>query len=168
MSIRIPIFLSCASTLNAPQQAIYDHLTHALEQERLQPRALGRSDFPQSDPMTEVLYLARACYGGIILGFAQMDFPGGVLKPGTAAETTVARMVLPTPWNQIEAGLLVGLHKPLLVFAEHGVSGGIFDPGAIGGVIQKLSAQRFGQVEKDGMRERIRQWSAQVRSQFRS
>lgn len=168
MTIRIPVFLSCPSTLNSRQQAIYDALTEALEQERLQPRALGRSDFPQSDPMTEVFYIARACYGGIILGFAQMDFPAGVLKPGTQSETPIQRTMLPTPWNQIEAGLMVGLRKPLLVFCETGVSGGIFDQGAFGGFIQKLPVDSFGAADREAMRERVRQWSAQVRSMFRS
>ncbi|MDX2156454.1 MAG: hypothetical protein SFW09_08080 [Hyphomicrobiaceae bacterium] len=167
-TIKIPVFLSCPSILNERQQVVYDCLTDALDQERLQPRALGRSDFPQSDPMTEVYYIARACYGAIILGFAQMDFPSGVIKPGTSSETPVARTVLPTPWNQIEAGMMIGLRKPLLVFAEQGVTGGIFDPGAFSGYIQKLTVDNFGPGEREGMRERVRQWSAQVRSLFRS
>jgi hypothetical protein len=130
MAIRIPIFLSAPTTLNPAQQAIYDAILRCLEDERLQPRALGRSDFPQSDPLTEVYYVARACYGGIILGFAQLDFESGVLKRGSPAQKRLGPIVMPSPWNQIEAGMLVALRRPILVFVEEGITGGIFDQGA--------------------------------------
>ena len=168
MAIRIPIFLSAPTTLNPAQQAIYDAILRCLEDERLQPRALGRSDFPQSDPLTEVYYLARACYGGIILGFAQLDFESGVLKRGSPAEKRLGPIVMPSPWNQIEAGMLVALRRPILVFVEEGITGGIFDQGAHSGYLQKFRAEGFDDHDREQMRERIRLWSAVVRTAFRS
>ena len=38
--------------------------------------------------------------------------------------------VAPTPWNQLETGLLFGLGLPLLVLKQEGITGGIFDEGA--------------------------------------
>ncbi|MCB1512330.1 MAG: hypothetical protein KDJ36_15625 [Hyphomicrobiaceae bacterium] len=165
MAIRIPIFLLCPSLLTGPQQETYDYLCDVLAEEGLQPRALGRSDFPQSDPMTEVYYIARACYGGIILGFKQMAAEAVTLKPDTPAARDVGAVALPTPWNQVEAGILIALRRPLLVFAEDGIEGGVFDQGAFPGFLQRL---RLAQSDREAVRERVRHWSAQVRTVYRS
>jgi hypothetical protein len=167
MALKIPVFLSSPSILSAAQEAIYDEVRIVLDEERLQPRALGRSDFPQSDPITEVYYIIRACYGGVILGFSQITFQDGVMKGGTPAEQPTGPMSFPTPWNQIEAGMLVALRLPLLVFAERGVSGGIFDQGAFPGYLQRLTPASHGQPDREATRERVRNWASEVRARYR-
>ena len=42
-----------------------------LDDNDLEARALGRSDYPTELPLREVLLIARHCPGGIILGFEQ-------------------------------------------------------------------------------------------------
>jgi hypothetical protein len=167
LKIKIPIFLSAPTILNPLQQVIYDAALNILDEEGLQPRALGRSDFPQSDPVTEVYYVARACYGGMVMGFAQVEFEQGVMKRGSPAEKPVGKIVIPTPWNQIEAGILVALNRPILLFAEEGVTGGVFDQGALSGYLQKFRPDAFEAYDREQMRERIRHWSAAVRTLFR-
>jgi hypothetical protein len=96
----------------------------------LEPRALGRSDYPTELPLREVLVIAKHCAGGIILGFEQYRSLDGIDKPGTGSEARRGPSVpFPTPWNQLEAGILFGLGLPLLIFRESGISGGIFDAG---------------------------------------
>jgi hypothetical protein len=169
MAIKISIFLSAPTMINADQQVVYDFVCDALGEENLQPRALGRSDFPQSDPTTEVYYMMRACYGGIILGFTQIEATSGTIKPGTSAAKEISQPVnLPTPWNQIEAGIMLAMRKPILVFAQEGVSGGVFDQGAFPGFLQVFNPLKMGEIDWENMRERIRLWSADVRHQFRN
>jgi hypothetical protein len=96
----------------------------------LEPRALGRSDYPADLPLREVLVIARHCAGGIILGFNQFTATSGMWKPGTAREASIAEPIqFPTAWNHLEAGILFSLGRPLLVFKESGLSGGVFDHG---------------------------------------
>lgn len=96
----------------------------------LEPRALGRSDYPTELPLREVLLLARHCAGGIILGFEQFQADTGTWKRGTSTAQAVARPTpFPTSWNHLESGILFGLGLPLLVFKEDGITGGIFDNG---------------------------------------
>ncbi len=168
-AIRIPVFVSAPSVLNTMQQAVYDYVANVLNDEGLQPRALGRSDFPESDPVTEVYYIARACYGGIILGFSQIEVTNGTIRKGADAAIAIAQpMALPTPWNQLEAGILSALRKPLLVFAEKGVTGGVFDRGALRGYVQEFDPARMEARDWERIRERIRHWTATVRTAFRS
>ena len=169
MSIKIPVFVSAPSLLNPAQQSIYDYVVGALAEEKLQPRSLGRSDFPESDPITEVYYVARACYGGLILGFSQIEAKTGVIRRGTPGEVSLEKpLILPTPWNQIEGGILAALRKPLIVFAEKGVSGGVFDQGAIRGYLQVFDPAAMSVHDWDQIRERIRHWTAIVRTTYRS
>ena len=73
-----------------------------------------------------------------------------------------------TPWNQIEAGMLTALRRPLLYFAERNVEGGVFDQGASSGYLQRLDPGAFDDLAREQIRERIRIWSAEVRAAFRS
>lgn len=186
MAVHIPIFLSKPSKLNAQQEHILRYVNQTLDQENLMPRTLGQSDFPQSNPIAEAAHLARACYGGLILGFVQIETPPGIYKNArTAAKKDPASkdayrsaatdqkstgsepLVFPTPWNHIEAGMLVAFRKPLLVFAEQGITGGIFDKGAFAGFMQEFKAGPLNKREREVIRERVRLWSADVRSAFR-
>lgn len=169
MAVSIPIFLSAPTRLSPPQAEVYEFAVGALTEEALSPRALGRSDFPQHDPLTEVFYVARACYGGVIMGFTQVEATKGKIKAGTEAEAEISTpLALPTPWNQIEAGLLMGMRKPLLIFSQDGVSGGVFDQGAFSGYLQKFRPGGMTIGDWEQMRERIRLWAADVRKHFRS
>ena len=168
MAVSIPVFLSAPTSLNLEQDEIYKFTVDALRQEALLPRALGRGDYPQHDPLTEVYFIARACYGGLILGFSQVEASSGVIKSGTSNEKQITSPVrFPTPWNQIEAGLLLALRKPLLVFCQDGVAGGIFDQGAFSGFLQRFKPGAMTSTDWEQMRERVRHWSAEVRGHFR-
>src|SRR4051794_6753585 len=103
--MKIPVFVSCPTILNDSQQASRQLILDELDRFRLEPRALGRSDYPVDVPLREVLVLARRCAGGIILGFAQLLISEGVNKPGTPQERDVRSFPMPSPWNHIEAGI---------------------------------------------------------------
>src|SRR5664280_3120400 len=127
----IPVFVSCPTDLSAPQQGARKIIVDLLADMRLDPRALGRSDYPTELPLREVAVIAKHCSGGIILGFEQFraDAGAGTWKrgiPGKELRTTESTG-FPTPWNQLEAGILFGLQLPLLIFREPGITGGVFD-----------------------------------------
>src|SRR5262245_4744667 len=130
--MQIPAFVSSPTSLNEKQGAVYRLILGELGHHGIAARALGTTDYPTSFPLREVLTLARHCCGGVILGFSQFETKGGVWKPGTAKPIripTAKTIVFPTPWNQLEAGILFSLGKPLLIFRETGISGGVFDHG---------------------------------------
>ena len=122
--MKIPVFVSCPTDLSPAQEASRKVILRELANLDLEPRAIGRSDYPTELPLREVLILARHCAGGVVLGFVQFESKSGVLKPGTEKERQASdRMAFPTPWNQLEAGILFGLQLPLLVFREEPVAG---------------------------------------------
>ncbi len=163
MAIKIPVFLSAPSTLSAKQNISYEFIKSCLAYENLEGRALGKTDFPETNPLSEVLFIARSCFGGIIAGFQQTWITGGWHKINTPAKKAIKNEILPTPWNQIEAGILFALRKPLLVLREEGVSGGIFDQGMSDNYLIKIDIDN-----QEAIREGIRSWGSKVRNTYRT
>src|SRR3954447_20890464 len=98
-----------------------------LEERGCAARTLGRTDYPNKAPMTAVRELMTECEGVIVLGLRQIEVIDGIVKPGSGEERTLRGEFLPTPWNQLEAGVAFALELPLMLIKEHGVEGGVFD-----------------------------------------
>jgi len=159
---KIPVFISCPTTLNKKQADLRKYLIEVIEDLNMEPRALGRSDYPKDYPLKEVAIIARRCSGGIILGFEQVRVSSGKIKAGTASESDIkTEMLFPTPWNQIEAGILFGLKLPLLIFKEDGVSGGVFDNGISDAFVHTFPS-KLNNVKKDEIKQVIQKWFGQV------
>lgn len=165
--MKIPVFVSCPTALNPEQQAARDLVMEELELFFLEPRALGRSDYPTDLPLREVYILGTHCSGGIVLGFEQFYAPNGVFKRGTPEEKPVDNGVsCPTPWNQLEAGVLFGLGLPLLVFRDENVKGGIFDPGVTDVFVHRMPTPTLTSEKRDELRELFLKWQARVREHY--
>ena len=138
-----------------------------LDDNDLEPRALGRSDYPTELPLREVLLIARHCSGGVILGFAQCRADSGVLKPGTSAEKRVSTPLLfPTPWNHLESGILFGLRLPILVFREEGITGGVFDNGVSDVFVHPIPSPDITGTAKAALKQVFQRWAGKVREHY--
>jgi hypothetical protein len=84
--MRIPVFVSSPTQLSPVQEASRTVITTLLDELHLEPRALGRSDYPDEYPLREISVIAKHCSGGIILGFEQLYATAGIWKRGTPEE----------------------------------------------------------------------------------
>ncbi len=167
--MRIPIFLSSPTQLNKAQDASRQVVLELLEELHLEPRALGRSDYPDEYPLREVSVIARHCSGGIILGYEQCLATAGTWKRGTAEETKFTSknsVPFPTPWNQLEAGILFGLKLPLLIFKEEGISGGVFDAGVTDVFVHKMPEPKMPSEERKALKSVFLKWHAKVSGHY--
>jgi hypothetical protein len=164
----IPIFVSKPSKLSFDQDYVRQEIYRAIADEDLLPRTVGDSDVASQFPLKEAAILARACYGGLILGFRQTMAPEITEKFGTDVQHEVLGQVFfPTPWNQIEAGMLFALRRPLIVLAEQGIKGGIFDHGSSDKFISNLPGREAFESHRANVRQVIRDWAAEVRAEYR-
>jgi hypothetical protein len=160
----IPVFVSCPTALSDKQAISYRIVLRLLKRYSLEPRALGRSDYPTELPLREVLVIAQHCAGGIILGFEQYRSMEGINKPGTEGEEYQRYITsFPTPWNQLEAGILFGLRLPLLIFREGEISGGIFDMGVTDVFIHPMPDDGS---DSHGLKDVFLKWQANVRQKY--
>ena len=165
----IPVFVSCPTDLNAEQSSAQIFIYRELGKLGLQARTVGKTDYPASTPLLEVLQLARHCSGGLVLGFTQFESKGGMWKRDTPREKAVKaadRVNFPTPWNQLETGILFALGLPQLVFREEGVVGGVFDPGAMDVFVHRMPTGTLKAQEKRAVREVLRKWSGKVQARY--
>jgi hypothetical protein len=163
----IPVFVSCPSTLNPEQQKSREIILSELEVFGLEPRAIGRSDYPIDFPLREVYLLSKRCSGGLILGFEYFQSNGGVLKPGTPEARTIGGPIpFATPWNQVEAGILFTLGLPLLVFRENEITGGIFDNGVSDAFIHRMPAPDCNREIRNSLHQVFARWQARVRENY--
>jgi len=138
-----------------------------LDDNGLEPRALGRSDYPTELPLREVLLIAKHCSGGVILGFEQFRADTGVIKPGTPAEKRVITpLPFPTPWNHLESGILFGLQLPILVFREDGITGGVFDYGVSDVFVHPLPSPGIKGAPKAALKQVFQRWAGKVRQNY--
>lgn len=159
---KIPVFISSPTTLNKKQNELREMIVSIIEGLNMEARALGRSDYPKDYPLKEVAIIAKRCSGGIILGFEQMRIYDGKMKVGTKDEKVIKREVLlPTPWNHIEAGILFGLKVPLLIFKEEGINGGVFDHGITDAFVHILP-KKITENKQNEIRQVIQKWFAEV------
>ena len=167
--MKVPVFVSCPIALSPAQERSYEIITAEMDILQLEPRALGRGDYPAELPLREVFSIARHCAGGIILGFSQFETDSGTWKQGTDAERLQSsRIVFATPWNHLEAGILYGLGLPLLIFREETITGGIFDPGITDTFTHNMPSLPLDDEKRDTLRQVFLKWSAGVRANYHS
>ena len=165
----IPVFVSMPNTLSQQQRLAQQLIFGELGHHGIEARTLGRTDYPTSFPLREVLTLAKHCSGGVILGFSQVVATAGVLKNGTPFKTRINKgkhILFPTPWNQLEAGILFAIDVPLLVFREPGISGGVFDNGVTDLFVHPMPKPDAEYQEKKALRAVFQKWTAQVRVHY--
>lgn len=167
--MRIPVFISAPSPDNlSPAQERSTAIIHKLvKRYKLEWRALGRSDYPNDLPLKEVLRMAKHCSGGIILGFEQFRATGGEFKPGSPnAKPVTSTVSFPTPWNQLEAGILFSTGLPIMIFREPGISGGVFDVGTSEVFIHQMPVVTMTSQALDDLDSVFQNWVARVRRHY--
>jgi hypothetical protein len=163
----IPVFVSCPTSLSDDQRASRVLILRQLKRFNLEPRALGRSDYPTELPLREIMLLARHCSGGVILGFEQYRSLTGVHKPATPEEQKQdVEVSIPSAWNHLEAGILFGLRLPILIFREKEIEGGVFDPGVSDVFIHEMPTPTDTKARKDALGDVFLKWQAEVRRHY--
>jgi hypothetical protein len=165
----IPVFVSMPNTLHKQQSLAQQLVLGELGHQGIEARTLGRTDYPTSFPLREVLTLANHCSGGVVLGFSQFEATAGTWKKGTPFKTSVKKgkpVLFPTSWNQLEAGILFALNVPLLVFRESGISGGVFDNGVTDLFVHPMPNPAAEYEEKKALRAVFQKWTAKVRAHY--
>jgi hypothetical protein len=168
-AVQIPVFVSAPTHLSEAQDAARRRILVLLEEFGLEPRALGRSEYPVDYPLREVAVIARDCSGGVILGFEQFRSLSGIARPGSSTEQQVKEpRSFPTAWNNLEAGILFALRVPLLIFREATVQGGVFDVGVTEAFVHLMPSGDPRQGDPQELRNVLLRWQSRVRERYYS
>lgn len=160
------VFLSKPGILDERQRHLVDQIRRMVEEQGLTCQTIERSDYPKFGQIAEVRRLMGGCAGAVILGMRQLDVRDGTWRLDTAEEAPVSNIRLPTPWNQIEAGMAAMRGLPILLVAEVGVTGGILDLGGSDGFLYRLDLDGGAPSRTGG--EPFACWCAAVRERARA
>jgi len=115
------IFVSVGKTSTPEQEDFVRAVEDRLRAEGLMPHTVGRNTFSSDAPLLKVKELMTQCTGAAVIALERKYFPSGVERRGSAAASELRDVVLPTPWNQIEAAMAYCHGHPLLVIVEEGL-----------------------------------------------
>ena len=165
--MKIPVLILCPTSLSPSHEAARTVIIRQLDDNDLEARALGCSDYPTERPLREMLLIARSLLGWDNSGLEQFRASGGLKKRGTPAEEQVSTSIpFPTRWNHLESGILFGLHLPTPVFREDGITGGTFDIGVSDVLIHPMPPPHIKGAAKDALRQVFPRWAGRVRKHY--
>lgn len=167
--VRIPVFVSAPSpdNLSPAQEESTRIIFGMIKRYKLEWRALGRSDYPADLPLKEVLRMVKHCSGGIILGFEQFRAATGEFRPKSPrAQIATSPVSFPTPWNQLEAGILFSAGLPIMIFREAGITGGIFDIGTSEVFLHAMPDEKTSRQALDDLDTVFQTWVGRVRRHY--
>ena len=158
--MKIPVFVSRPNQLTPDQDMVLGEILALLDELSLEPRTLDQVDRPNGSTLKDVRALVGRCFGGLVLGFVQEQ----ATNIERFEHAPLPHKAYPTPWNQLEAGLLYANQLPMLIWREPSITGVVFDEGATESAVHTLSPgfSRYDTVA----REVFSSWKASVREYY--
>lgn len=116
------VFVSMGSPYTAELLAFRDALETLLRDRcGLDPRIIGKNEYPTGSPLTKIIEVMRECDGVIVVANERKFVELGKEKRGSPQETELQRSRYTTPWNHIESAIAYSLGLPIYVISQTGV-----------------------------------------------
>jgi hypothetical protein len=83
------------------------------------PRIIGKNEYPSGNPLEHIRSKMRQCAGVIIVAYERKYLETGMEKRGAEAEHKEQKLenrIYTTPWNHIESAIAYSLGLPLYIF----------------------------------------------------
>src|SRR5271169_2837474 len=101
----LSVFVSVGATSNAKQEDFVRAVEERLRSEGFTPYSVGRNTFTSDAPLKAVTDLLDKVSGAVIIALERSFFSSGIERRGGPREVRVENVILPTPWNHIEAAM---------------------------------------------------------------
>ena len=155
------IFISRPTKISAKYESSYSKFEMFLKEKGIKSRRLGSSDYSRKASLIAVMDIIEDCKGAIILGYPQFEFHNTSKKADSVLNES--SMLFPTPWNQIEAVLSYKKEIPVLVIAQNGIDGGIFDNGITGEFVLKTDLSNKNWYNENVFRGIFNDWYKDIK-----
>jgi hypothetical protein len=118
-------------SMGTPYREDYVQFRDALErllrdQCRVDPRIIGKNEYPSGTPIQHINDTIKSCDGVIIVAYERKLIEKGVEKPGANLAyhntTELKNEKFTTPWNHIESAIAYALGLPLYIIAQRGLT----------------------------------------------
>ena len=155
------IFISVGTACTESQRLFVEALINWLRTEGVDPVVLGKTVYPDKQPLKFIQERMSECDGTLVVAFERIFVNDGVEKRGGADKKELSHQIIPTVWNQIETAMAYGLEQPILVLSEEGSRReGLLDQ-CFDWLVFPVKVEE-GAVEKRAFVETLRGWFKQV------
>lgn len=125
----IDVFISVGTTKNPQQEQFIQAIEQLLRDNGLNPRCVGRTDFPSVQPLKFIEQLMHQSSGTVVIALERIHIETGIERRNSEIAKPLSHVNLATPWNQIEAAMAYVIGHPILVIMEQGLrSEGLLEP----------------------------------------
>ena len=157
----INIFISRPSIISTKYESSYVSFENFLNTKGIILRRLGSSDYSRKAPLVAVMEIIEDCKGAIILGYPQYEVHNEFKKADNVQSKSC--LLIPTPWNQIEAVLAYKKKIPVLIVAQNGIDGGIFDYGVTGEFVLKTDLSKSNWCKENDFDGIFSEWYKDIK-----
>jgi hypothetical protein len=120
------IFVSMGTPYTDGYVRFRDALERLLRDEcRVDPRIIGKNEYPSGTPIRHINDTMRTCDGVIIVAYERKRIQLGIDKPDAGierGERTLKNEKFTTPWNHIESAIAYSLGLPIYIIAQRGLT----------------------------------------------
>ena len=160
MAIRL--FVSVGSAYTEKQREFVDSVIEWLKSEGVEPMVLGKTVYPDKQPLKVIQETMSECDGTLVLAFERIFVSTGEEKRGGMVSTPLKEQIIPTVWNQIETAMAYGLSHPILVLAEDGARREGLLEDKFEWLVLPIRVEK-ATVETALFKETLRKWFARLR-----
>ena len=115
------VFLSVGGGRTEDQEAFVNSIKDYFRSRGLQAQTVDEYGSTNRQPLKDVEYRMKRCYGAVVIAFERTRIGVGVSRPGVKPPKELKDVRLPPVWNQIEAAMAYTRGLPLLVLIENGL-----------------------------------------------
>jgi len=117
------VFVSMGTPYNEDSKRFRDELETLLRDScGVDPRIIGKNEYPSGSPLAHIRNTMRGCSGVIIVAYERKYIETGVEKRGSANEQALKKRIYTTPWNHIESAIAYSLDLPIYIFCQNGLT----------------------------------------------
>jgi hypothetical protein len=118
-------------SMGTPYRDDYVQFRDALErllrdQCRVDPRIIGKNEYPAGTPIQHINETMKTCDGVIIVAYERKRIEKGIEKPGANvpyhSPSPLEDQMFTTPWNHIESAIAYAQGLPLYIIAQRGLT----------------------------------------------
>lgn len=121
------VFFSMPGNMSMGDELLTKSYRDDLKRKGYEVEYYKKDDYPEFGQFTKIKESIMESSAMVVFGLKQVKVEQGKLYPNTSSERSMGEKFLPTPWNELEAGMGLIRNLPILLVKDPSIDSGIFD-----------------------------------------
>ncbi|MCR5869796.1 MULTISPECIES: hypothetical protein [unclassified Sphingomonas] len=154
------IFISMGTPYTDEQRRFRDDLETFLRDTcGVNPRIIGKNEYPDGNPLTKIKSVMSQCHGVIVVAYERKFLETGKERRVGPTPSDLTQRAYTTPWNHIESAMAYTLGIPLYILCENGLTEEGLIESKLDWYVQRI-AVRSDELARPDVRQSLQGWVA--------